>query len=83
MNISAGKMLCKPFLFFLQFRLICLISDESDDDPFDLLKEGQENVCIIFFYCHQKSQNFNMHNYNFMGRGIYFGFYYVVDSSNF
>ena len=49
MNISAGKMLCKPFLFFLQFRLICPISDESDDDPFDLLKEGQENVCIIFF----------------------------------
>ena len=42
-------MLCKPFLFFLQFRLICLISDESDDDPFDLLKEGQENVCINFF----------------------------------
>ena len=33
----------------MPFRLICLVSDESNDDPFDLVKEGQENVCIYFF----------------------------------
>ena len=33
----------------MPFRLICLVSDESNDDPFDLVKEGQENVCINFF----------------------------------